>query len=322
MKNQLYSINLCFRLVFFSYCLFSINSAFSLDEYQPLQELKGDLNLKGSDTVGKAAELWVKSFQDLYPHINIQLSQKGSGDGAKAIIDGVADVGNMSRNMKRKEIKTFEKKYGYKPTAIRVGIDAVAVAVNKDNPINQLTIAQIDSIFSSTHKCKGQSLSTWGEVGVSGELASQQPNLKIRNPNSGTRAFFTKKALCKGTFKTKADEYVDTFELMQKISQDISAVGFGGLSTIHYGVKPIAIAKEEGKTFFLPTKDNAASGKYPLSRYLFMYVNKVPGQNTSPALAEFLKFVTSKQGQDLVEQAGYVSINDKIALANQKTINK
>jgi len=299
--------------------LFSTSNAYALDAYEVKPELTGKLVIRGSDTVGKAAKQWVQAFKAHYPNVNIDLTEAGSGDGAKAVIGGTADIGNMSRKMKSKELKAFEESYGYKPTEIRVGVDAVGVVVHKDNPATEMSLEQIDALFSATASCGGGAKATWGDVGISGDIASAKPDLKIRNPESGTRSFFVKKALCGGDFKDGAAEFKHSSELVAEVGKNKSAIGFTGIADVNGSVKALALKKGD-KAPVAPDADNVANGKYPLSRYLFMYVNKVPGQNVNPVLEEFIKFIVSTEGQEILSNVGYIPINDRVASSVMKSL--
>jgi phosphate transport system substrate-binding protein len=213
----------------------------------------------------------------------------------------------MSRKMKPNEVEAFEKRYGYQPTAIRVAIDALAVFVHKDNPIKGLSIEQIDSLFSATHKCGGNDIKRWGEVGLEGGWSARDIQLYGRNSVSGTYGYFKKKALCKGDFKANVNEQPGSASVVQSVSQSLNAIGYSGIGYKTAGVKAVAISKK-GTKYIEATAANAASGTYPLSRYLYVYVNKHPNKDLSPMDREFLKFALSKQGQQIVEKDGYVPL--------------
>lgn len=280
---------------------------FSAD-YVPITDLAGDIKIDGSDTVGKVAEVWVQEFTSLYPKVNISLAQQGSGDGAKALLAGTADIGSMSRKMKSKEKKAFTDKFGYKPTELRVGIDAVVVFSSQDVKVDALSIAQVDGLFSNSLKCKGQKINTLADLGITDRPADVQPSIFIRDSNSGTRAFFVKKALCGGSFKSNVQEFAHTKELLNAVSASKASFGFGGLADLTDTVSPIAISKKADSKPIHPSVETAASGKYPLSRYLFMYINKAPGQEFSPLISEFIKYSVSDQGQAALKKVGYVPL--------------
>lgn len=304
-------------LSLFTLSLTGTTAAHALDAYQTQEKLSGELVIRGSGTVGKAAKVWVKAFSERYPNVKIDITEAGSGDGAKAVIGGSANIGNMSRKMKSKEVRAFENKFGYKPTEIRVGVDAVGVVVHKDNPVKSMSLAQIDALFSTTASCGGNVSAKWADVGVEGTIGGVAPKLNIRNPGSGTRAFFKKKALCGGEFKATANEFVHSNDLVASVRNDEAAIGFISMGKLNDSVKTVAVSKG-GRSPVSPDMYNVSSGKYPLSRYLYMYVNRVPGQPLDPHVKEFIKFVVSNEGQAIVSDVGYVPINDRVAASVKK----
>ena len=215
--------------------------------------------------------------------------------------------------MKSKEIEAFEKKYGYKPTKVRVAIDALAVFVHKDNPIEGLTIKEVDSVFSSTRKCGADKESTrWSDSGLEGNWAGKDIQLYGRNSVSGTYGYFKKKALCKGDFKNNVNEQPGSASVVQSISSSLNAIGYSGIGYKTSGVRTVPLSKK-GTKYVDATLENVATGKYPLSRFLYVYVNKHPNKPLSPIEAEFLKMVLSKDGQKIVEKDGYVPLTSGMA---------
>src|SRR3954465_764396 len=148
-----------------------------LPDYKPVSGISGKLSSIGSDTLNNLMTYWAEDFKKIYPNVTIEIEGKGSSTAPPALIAGTSQLGPMSRKMKAEEIDAFEKKYGYKPRSVGVAIDALAVYVNKDNPIKSLTLQQVDSIFSSTRKRGGQAITTWGQLGLTGEWATKPISL-------------------------------------------------------------------------------------------------------------------------------------------------
>jgi phosphate transport system substrate-binding protein len=219
----------------------------------------------------------------------------------------------MSRMMKDEEIQAFERKHGYKPTAIGVAIDALAVFVNKDNPIKGLTIAQVDSIFSSTRKCGGRKAERWGDMGLTGEWVSRPMQIYGRNSVSGTYGYFKENALCKGDFKNTVNEQPGSASVVQSVATGLNAVGYSGIGYKTSGVRTVPLARKDGGEFVDATEANALKGTYPLARVLYVYVNKAPNKPLAPMELEFLKMVLSKQGQDVVVKDGYIPLPATLA---------
>jgi phosphate transport system substrate-binding protein len=285
----------------------------ALPAYSKASGVSGNLSSVGSDTLANLMTLWAEEFKRQYPNVNIQIQAAGSSTAPPALTEGTSNLGPMSRKMKAKELEGFEKKFGYKPTAIPVAIDALAVFVHKDNPVKGLTIAQLDGIFSSTQKCKGaKNAGKWGDVGVSGSLAGQDIQLYGRNSVSGTYGYFKKKALCKGDYKSNVNEQPGSASVVQSVSTSLNAIGYSGMGYKTASVKAVALAKD-GDNFVEPTADTAISGTYPLARFLYVYVNKAPNKPLAPLEREFIKMVMSKQGQEVVVKDGYVPVPKKVA---------
>lgn len=286
----------------------------ALPDYKPASGVSGNFSSVGSDTLNNLMTLWAEQFKKFYPNVNIQIQGAGSSTAPPALTEGTANFGPMSRAMKDQEIQAFEQKYGYKPTGIGVAIDALAVFVNKDNAIKGLSIPQVDAIFSATRKCgAGKDAKRWSDVGVSGDLANKPIQLYGRNSVSGTYGYFKETALCKGDYKTGVNEQPGSASVVQSISTGLDAIGYSGIGYKTSGVRALPLSKKEGEPFVDATPENATSGKYPLSRVLFVYANKAPNKPLTPMESEFFKMVLSKQGQEVVEKDGYVPLPEKVA---------
>ncbi|MEM7465510.1 MAG: phosphate ABC transporter substrate-binding protein PstS family protein [Pseudomonadota bacterium] len=285
-----------------------------LPDYAKASGVSGNISSVGSDTLANLMTLWTEEFKRLYPNVNIQVQAAGSSTAPPALTEGTSNFGPMSRKMKDKEKEAFEKKHGYKPTAIPVAIDALAVYVHKDNPIAGLSIPQVDAIFSATRKCGGDAdVTTWGDLGMTGDWASRAVQLYGRNSVSGTYGYFKKKALCKGDFKDTVNEQPGSASVVQGVTKSINGIGYSGIGYRTSGVRAVPLAKKEGGDFVDATPENAVTGKFPLSRFLYIYVNKHPNKPLSPLEREFVKLLLSKSGQEVVLKDGYVPLPAKVA---------
>ncbi len=280
-------------------------------EYQKASGISGNLSSVGSDTLANLMTLWAEEFNRAYPNVNIQIQAAGSSTAPPALTEGTSNLGPMSREMKDDELEAFEDKYGYKPTAIPVAIDALAVLVNKDNPVKGLTMEQVDGIFSSTYKCGGSDIATWGDAGVSA-WGSKSIQLYGRNSVSGTYGYFKEHALCKGDFKNNVNEQPGSASVVQSVTSSVNGIGYSGMGYTTSGVKMVPLAKKGSKTFVDATPENAVAGTYPLTRYLYIYVNKKPNQPLAPLDNEFIKMVLSKTGQQVVIKDGYIPLPAKV----------
>ena len=285
-----------------------------LSDYSKASGVSGNLSSVGSDTLANLMTLWAEEFKRLYPNVNIQIQAAGSSTAPPALTEGTSNLGPMSRKLKNKEIEAFEKKHGYKPTAIPVAIDALAVYVHKDNPIKGMTIPQVDAIFSSTRKCgDDKDIVKWGQLELGGAWKGRDIQLYGRNSVSGTYGYFKKKALCKGDYKNTVNEQPGSASVVQSVSTSINGIGYSGIGYKTSGVKAVPLAKKAGKPFVEATPDNAIKGDYPLSRFLYVYVNKHPNRPLSPLIKEFIKMVMSKTGQEVVVKDGYIPLPAKVA---------
>jgi phosphate transport system substrate-binding protein len=292
-----------------------------LPEYKAVSGVSGNLNSVGSDTLNNLMTLWAEGFKAVYPNVRIQIEGKGTSTAPPALIAGTSQLGPMSREMKAKEIDDFEKKFGYKPTPIKVAIDALAVYVNKDNPIKQMTMAQVDGAFSSTRKLGGDAINTWGQLGLTGEWAGKALSLYGRNSASGTYGFFKDKALGGGDFRAEVKEQPGSSAVVQGVTSDLAGIGYSGIGYRTSGVRPVPLVGKDGKAYDT-TQENCASGKYPLSRFLYVYINKAPNKPVDPLTAEFIKFILSKQGQEVVVKDGYFPLPATIAAKEAALVSK
>ncbi len=291
-----------------------------LPTYSKVSGISGNLSSVGSDTLANMMTFWAEEFKRQYPNINIQIQAAGSSTAPPALTEGTSQFGPMSRKMKSKEIEAFEKRYGYKPTPVRVAIDALAVFVNKDNPIKGLTIKQVDEIFSSTLKCgSAKEADRWGDLGLDSSWKDKDIQLFGRNSVSGTYGYFKKKGLCKGDFKNSVNEQPGSASVVQSVSSSLNAIGYSGIGYKTSGVRAVPLAKK-GNVFVEASMDNAISGKYPLSRFLYVYVNKHPNKALAPLEREFLKMVLSTSGQDIVAKDGYIPLPSAVVMKDLKKL--
>jgi phosphate transport system substrate-binding protein len=281
------------------------------DGYKAEIGISGKISSVGSDTLANLMTFWSEAFKRYYPNVDIQIQAAGSSTAPPALIEGTSNLGPMSRKMKDGEIEAFEKKYGYEPTAIRVAIDALAVYVHHDNPIEGLKISQIDAIFSSTRKCGNKNdISNWGQLGLTGDWANREIQVYGRNSVSGTYGFFKQKALCKGDYKNSVNEQPGSASVVQSVSTSVNGIGYSGIGYKTAGVKALGVFKSD--EFIAPTEDKVISGKYPLARFLYVYVNKAPNKELPPLEKEFIKMILSKAGQEHVVKDGYVALPEVV----------
>lgn len=293
----------------------------ALPAYSKTTGVSGNLSSAGSDTLNNLVTFWAEAFKKNYPNVNIQIQGAGSSTAPPALAEGTANIGPMSRAMKDKEIESFEKKHGFKPTAVPVAIDALAVFVHKDNPLKGMTMAQVDAIFSATRKCGNPAdIKKWGDVGMSGAWQSRDMQLYGRNSVSGTYGYFKEHALCKGDFNSGVNEQPGSASVVQSVSTAINAIGYSGIGYTTSGVKALPLANKAGEAFVAATEANAIDGSYPLSRFLYVYVNKKPNAPLPPLEREFFRMVLSKQGQEVVVKDGYIPLPARVVAKTRKEL--
>ncbi len=285
----------------------------ALAEYSRSAGVSGNVSSIGSDTLNNLMTLWAEEFAKHYPNVNVQIQGAGSSTAPPALIEATANFAPMSRPMRASEIQAFEKRHGYKPTAVPVAIDTIAVYVHKDNPIKGMTVAQVDAIFSATRRCGGPAdISRWGQLGMTGAWANRDFTIYSRNAVSGTYGFFKDNALCGGDFKPTINEQPGSASVVQGVTESLNGIGYSGIGYITSGVRAVPLGKEDGK-YFEPSAESAASGDYPLSRLLYVYVNKHPNRELPPLEREFLKLILSRQGQEVVVRDGYIPLPASLA---------
>ncbi len=285
----------------------------NLNDYVKVQGVAGNLSSVGSDTLNNMMTFWAEGFRKKYPNVNIQIEGKGSSTAPPALIEGTSQLGPMSRKMKNKEVDKFEAKYGFKPTTIGVALDALAVFVNKDNPLEQLTMTQVDSIFSKTQKRGGPDVTTWGQLGLSGDWSNKPISLYGRNSASGTYGFFKSTSLKKGDYKDTVKEQPGNASVVLGVTEDKAGVGYSGMGYITSGVKALPLSAKDGGSAYIPNYENVLSGNYPLGRMLYINIVKEPNKPLPTLVKEFLKYVLSKEGQEVVVKDGFLPLPAEVA---------
>jgi len=290
----------------------------ALPEYQAVQGISGSIKSVGSDTMNNEMTLWAEGFLKFYPNVQIEIEGKGSSTAPPALIAGTSQFGPMSREMRGQEIDAFEKRHGYQPTELRSSIDMLAVYVHKDNPLAQtgLTLQQVDAIFSKTRRGGlSQTITTWGQLGLTGEWADKPISLYGRNSASGTYGYFKDSALFGGDFKDEVKEQPGSSSVVQAIARDKYGIGYSGIGYITADVRALPMSVDGNSERVAATAENAYSGEYPLARFLLVYINRKPGSSIDPVRREFVRYIFSKQGQQDVIRDGYFPVPAAIAKA-------
>lgn len=277
--------------------------------YAKKRSVTGNLNAVGSDTMNNLMTLWAEAFRKHHPAVRMQVEGKGSSTAPAALIAGTAQLGPMSREMKDSEVDAIVAKYGYEPTAIVTAIDVLAVYVHRDNPLQSLSLPEVDAIFSKTRRLGfGRDITTWGQLGLSGDWARKPISLYGRNAASGTYGYFKEHALGGGDFKDTVKEQPGSASVVQGVSEDRYGIGYSGIGYATSGVKALALAKKPGDKAYAPNYEDALNTTYPLSRPLYIYVVQDPRKPLDPLVEEFLRFVLSREGQEIVVKDGYLPL--------------
>jgi len=286
----------------------------ALKAYQVVPGVSGNASSVGSDTLNNLMTFWAESFKKFYPNVNIQIEGKGSGTAPPALTTGTAQFGPMSRPMKSTESDAFEAKYGHKPTGIRTAVDALGVFVNKDNPIGSFSLEQVDAIFSKARR-RGltKQLVTWGDAGLTGEWTDKPISLYGRNSASGTYGFFKEHVLKNGDYRDEVKEQPGSAAVVQAVATDRFAIGYSGIGYATSSVRAVSLSEKAGAQPMAANAENAYSGEYPLSRFLFVYINRAPGKALDPLVLEFIRMICSKEGQEVVVKDGYFPIPASVA---------
>jgi phosphate transport system substrate-binding protein len=291
-----------------------------LPSYKPVAGVSGQLKSVGSDTMNPLMLLWTEKFSEYYKGVRSEVEGQGSSKAMPALIEGSASFGPMSRDAKANEIGDFEKKYGYKPTLLPTAIDLLAVYVHRDNPLDSASMQQLDAVFSSTRKSGGEAIDRWGQLGLTGDFDSAPITIFGRNAASGTYGFFKEKVLGNGDFRNTVNEQPGSTAVIQSVGENRFAIGFSGVGFKTSSVKILALSPKTGEKAVEATSENAYNGKYPLARYLYIAVNHKPGTNLDPLRREFVRFVFSKEGQELVAKEGSLPVDAKTAAKALKMV--
>jgi phosphate transport system substrate-binding protein len=289
--------------------------------YSPTSGISGNLNSVGSDTLNNLMTFWAEGFKKFYPNVNIQVEGKGSATAPPALAKGTAQLGPMSRAMKPEEEEAIEKEQGVKPLQISVALDCLAVFVNKDNPVKGLTFQQLDCIFSKTRKSGFKQITKWGDVGmVADEWRDKPISIYGRNSESGTYTYFKEHVLQKGDFLETVKEQPGSAGVISAVAGDKAGIGYSGIGYATSEVRAVQLTKKATDPLAKPTFENALNGSYPLGRTLYVYVIKKPGKPLPPLVKEFVKYVLSKEGQEIVVKDGFGQLPGTVLAEQLKKI--
>jgi len=313
MRKNIFSLAFVFSAMLSTTTLAqSVDTA--LPSYESVQGVSGNLVSIGSDTLNNLMTYWSEGFRTFYPNVAIQIQGAGSGTAPPALIEGTAQFGPMSRPMRGSEIEQFESKYGYPPIPLRGAIDAVGVFVHRDNPVTCISLQDVDAIFSSTRAGGADTaITTWGQLGATGEWANRKISMYGRNSASGTYGFFKDVALFGGDYSAEVREQPGSSTVIQGVAADISGIGYSGVGYGTADVRALQIKGDDGVCY---STADAPTGNYAIARFLYVYMNANPNAKMEPLRAEFIRYVYSQQGQSDVIRAGFFPVVSAIADAD------
>jgi phosphate transport system substrate-binding protein len=277
----------------------------ALPEYRRVDSISGKLTSIGSSALTQLLNRWGDDLKRLYPTLEFDITGGGSGSAPPALNEGKADLAPMSRPMNAAERTAFRTKFGYEPTQITVGVDALAIYVNKNNPLKQISLRELDAIYSASRKRGGAEVTTWGQLGLTGTWADQA--IRVFGPQStqGMYTLFRADVLQGGDYRYEMRSEPVASAIVQGVGADDAAIGFASHVFTSARARPLALSVEPNGPAIEPTQATAASAEYPLARNFFIYINRKPGTPLSPALTAFVTFVCSKQGQNIAVELGH-----------------
>lgn len=277
-------------------------------------EANSKISSVGSDTLSGIMTRWSELYRDRFPEAIVQIQASGSSTAPPALIEGTASLGPMSRRMNRTEKRRFRARYGHDPTEVIIGFDAIALFVNHENPVQALTLVQLDALFSGTNRCGGaSSIETWRGLDVTTPLGAQKVSLFGRNSASGTYTFFREIALCGGDFRKRVNEQPGSSSVVQSVGVSLRGIGYSGIGYVNESVKVLALISETGVPV-LPSAQSALQGTYPLARPLYVYVNQASDQALTGREKQFLELALSPAGQQIITDYGFIALPESLRL--------
>ena len=285
-----------------------------LADYRRIDKLEGKIRSIGSSTLSNLMNRWVEAFKLLYPNVEVDVTGGGSSMALAALLENRTDLAPMSRPMNAKEMNDFQAKFGYPPTRITVALDAIAIYVNKTNPLEALTLTQLDSVFSASHKRGGDSIKTWGQLGLRGEWADLDIQPKGPAKTHGMYTVFKEMVMENGEYRYDLKSEPVSTSIVQNVGAEKSAIGFASYFFSSRRTRPLALSPTNSGPYFLPTQQNCLEGKYPLARFLYVYVNKKPRTTLNSVTGHFLGFICSKQGQETSAKEGNYPLNANVSV--------
>ncbi|MAX42950.1 MAG: phosphate ABC transporter [Alteromonadaceae bacterium] len=301
-------------------CCWSALVAADAPEYERKPGVAGKITSVGSDTLANLMTLWSQEFKHLYPDVKFQIQASGSSTAPPALTEGTATIGPMSRELKPSEIQAFIRAHGYPPTVIQVALDAIAIFVERRNPLPGLTLSEVDAIFSATRFCGGEeAISHWSQLGVDNYGQGAPIRLFSRNSVSGTYGLFKIMALCDGDFTKTVNEQPGSASVVLSVASSKGGMGYAAYGYKTAGVRALPLGENAAE--FIPLNvETVREQQYPFTRFLYLVINKSPDDPLPTLVREFLTFVLSDTGQKLVARDGYFPIKETLLLRQRRQL--
>ncbi|GGW80576.1 PstS family phosphate ABC transporter substrate-binding protein [Alteromonas halophila] len=295
--------------------------AAEVPDYKRQPGVAGKITSVGSDTMANLMTFWSQEFKQLYPQVKFQIQASGSSTAPPALVEGTATLGPMSRELKPSEIRDFVKKHGYPPLVLRVAMDAIAIFVERQNPLPGMTLQEVDATFSTTRYCGGgEPVTQWQQLGIADPDYPSPIRLFGRNSVSGTYGLFKIMALCEGDFRNAVNEQPGSASVVLSVASSKGAMGYAAYGYKTAGVRALPLG-ETRDTLIPLTMDTVRDESYPFSRFLYLVINKKPGEPLPTLEREFLRFVLSKQGQQQVRRDGYFPVREDVLLRQRRLLD-
>lgn len=269
----------------------------------------GSVVVTGSVALANLISLWADDFTNRHPRVSITVADAGTAVGVEALLNGSANSVLTDMPLSQQQEKRFMARFHYAPTLFPVAMDGVAVYVSSLNPLREISITQLDAIYSATLRCgAGQPLHNWGQLGVKGELNKDPITALGLTVASGAYLLFKHVALCDGDFRADFQALAGPAAVVWALTDNPAAIGFASSARSLAGIRALAVAPRAGETAVFPSIQSIQSGHYPLARRLSIILNTPPGHDADPAVQAFLDYVRSTAGQAVATKAGYVPL--------------
>jgi phosphate transport system substrate-binding protein len=295
----------------------------SIPKYAPTQAVVGEIKIAGTDSLGDSATEWDSGFRTFHPQSRVSFNAQLSTAAIQGFTQGTSPLVLSARDMTNEEAAAFQTKYGYAPTRIPICLDAIIVFVNKGNSINEISLDQLDAIYSTT-RLTGTTLAgnAWGEIGARGDWKKRNITPYSREEGAAIRSWFQTTVLRKGgKYKDIVQSRLDAMGMAEAVVTDATSIAYSSMQSWYSSVKVLAIAPQTGQKAEPPSQEAVYAGKYPLVRSFYIFANKAPGKPMDPAYQEFAKFLLSSNGQSVLADTGFIPAPPDFILMGSKRLN-